>query len=273
MRASRRAPLWSLLLLAGCAPSVQLVRADGARALECPAASVEVRWLTDLDYAAAGCGRTAYLRCSSGRDAACRIIDALSAGVEVAAGAIPGGALVDPTPPTDAWAELSLSVVGPARTSEKLRVCTEEARADGIRLREGAAASATLYLGSDGNRVSLAAERTQHPLGQWSSTAVCRVAIASALSLHERVAVHQGADPIGCRIRGVVEGRDEGRLAEPSYEASLAALELAAMRAGADVVALDAMRQLGNTLILSGRAFACGRARPAPPPSPGEKSI
>jgi hypothetical protein len=173
----------------------------------------------------------------------------------------------DPMPPGGAWADVSLTLTGPAANKDKRKVCTDEARQAGIRLREGAPIAAALYLADDGNRLSFADGRPERMLGKWTTPAVCRVALAMITRLDERVRQANGQAPPNCRMLGTVDGEDRGYaffvVQMASYEAAVASMQFAALRLGGNFISVDVVRQVGLITTLNGRAFDCGAAPPA----------
>jgi hypothetical protein len=184
--------------------------------------------------------------------------------------------ITDTMPPAGAWAEVSLTLTGPAADRDKRKVCTQEARNAGITLREGAPVAAALYLSDEGNRVSFADGRPERPVGKWTSPAVCRVALSLATRLDERVRTANGQAPAGCRMVGTVDGEDRGYaffvVQMASYEAAVAQMQFAALRLGGNFVSVDVVRQVGLITTLNGRAFDCGAA-PGQPNAPGGQQI
>lgn len=176
----------------------------------------------------------------------------------------PPGSVIDNERRRDAWAELSLVVDGPAASDGKREACLTEARAAGVWLRGHASVTATLSLADEGNRVSFDDGRPQRFLGKWRAEAVCRVAIAVALKLDERIpAARDGRVPNGCRVVGNVDGQDAGymgfgELQAGSYESALAKMRFAAVRMGSNFLSVDLAQQSSPvSLQLSGRAFSC----------------
>jgi hypothetical protein len=184
--------------------------------------------------------------------------------------------VTDTMPPGGAWAELSLTITGPAASRDKRKVCIDEARAAGIRLREGAPVAAALYLADDGNRISFADGRPERMVGKWTTPAVCRVALSLATRLDERVRQANGQSPPGCRMLGSVDGEDRGYaffvVQMPSYEAAVATMQFSTLRLGGNFLSVDVVRQLGLITTLNGRAFDCGAA-PASPAAPNGQQI
>jgi hypothetical protein len=186
--------------------------------------------------------------------------------------------IVDPMPPGGAWQDVSLIVTGPKANDKKREICMSEARSAGVRLREGAPLSITLYLDGDNNRVQFRDGRPDMMLGQWTIQAVCRVAIAGAINLDDRVKTAlNNSDLSSCRQVGVVRGDDQGAIIPfsprpvlASQEAAMASMKLAALRMKANYVAIEPlsnmMMAVGSRLsaTVAGRAYECALA---PPPT------
>jgi hypothetical protein len=181
--------------------------------------------------------------------------------------------VTDTMPPGGAWADVALTMTGPAANGDKRKECIKEAREAGIRLREGAPVAAALYLSDDGNRLSFADGRPEKMLGKWTMPAVCRVALAMTTRLDERVRQANGQAPPGCNMVGTVNGEDRGYaffvVQMASYEAAIAQMQFSALRMGANFVSVDVVRQVGLITTLNGRAFNCGA--PPPPGTPGQQ--
>jgi hypothetical protein len=189
--------------------------------------------------------------------------------------------LVDPMPPGSAWQDVSLIVTGPAANAKKREICINEARSAGVRLRDGAPAAANLYLDKDNNRLTYGDGRPETMLGPWTAQAVCRVAIAGAIDLDERVkTAANDADISSCRQVGMVRGEDRGAIIPfafkpvlASQEAAMAAMKLAALRLKANYIALEPISNMmmgvstSLSFVVAARAFACASA-PAPTAKP-----
>jgi hypothetical protein len=189
--------------------------------------------------------------------------------------------LVDPMPPGAAWQDVSLVVAGPEANDKKRDICITEARGAGIRLRDGAPAGAHLYLDKDNNRVSFSDGRPETMLGAWTAQAVCRVAIAGAVNLDERVkTAASNSDVSSCRALGMVRGEDRGAIIPfafkpvlASQEAAMAAMKLAAMRLKANYVVIEPMSAMMMavatplSLVVAAKAYECASA-PAPTDKP-----
>jgi hypothetical protein len=185
--------------------------------------------------------------------------------------------IVDPMPPGGAWGDVSLIVTGPAANDKKREICISEARSAGIRLRDGAPLGATLYLDKDNNRLQYRDGRPETMLGSWTAQAVCRVAIANAINLDERVkTATSNGDLSSCRQIGMVRGDDRGAIIPFSFkpvlasqEAAMASMKLAALRLKANFVAIEPisnmMMAVGSTLsaTVAARAYDCATAPPA----------
>lgn len=183
--------------------------------------------------------------------------------------------VTDTMPPGGAWADVSLTITGPASSGDKRKACVEEARIAGIRLREGAPVAAALYLADEGNRVSFADGRPERMVGKWSMPAVCRVVLAMVTRMDERVRQANAQSPPNCRMLGSVDGEDRGYaffvVQMPSYEAAVATMQFSTLRMGGNFLSVDVVRQVGLITTLNGRAFACEMAQPPPPPQPGQQ--
>jgi hypothetical protein len=196
--------------------------------------------------------------------------------------------IVDPMPPGGAWLDVALIVTGPKANDKKRDICIAEARAAGIRLRDGAQVGAMLYLDKDNNRLQFRDGRAEMMLGQWTAQAVCRVAIANAISLDERVKVaSNNGDLSQCQPLGMVQGADQGAIVPFSFkpvlasqEAAMAAAKLAALRLKANYIALEplsnVMLSVGPALSTSvaAKAYQCASApSPTDKPQPVGKQI
>ena len=182
--------------------------------------------------------------------------------------------VTDSMPPANFWADVSMTITGPGANREKRKVCTDEARNAGVRLREGAPVAAAIFLADEGNRISFADGRPERMVGKWTTPAVCRVAIAMITRIDERVRQANGQAPPNCRMLGTVEGQDTGfaffTIQMASYEAAVAAMQFSALRMGGNFVSVDVVRQVGLTTALNGRAFDCSGAAPSPT-TPGQQ--
>jgi len=161
-------------------------------------------------------------------------------------------------PLTNAWAAVALKVEGPESNADKAAACVEEAHRFGVNIDADAPSSATLYLGGDGNRVTLASGNRS--FGKISMRALCRLSLAYALELDKRVKVNK-TEPTGCEELGAVQGEDQGYaffgVNPGSYEAALAAIQFSANERGANYVVIDVAREVGMNFSISGRAFKC----------------
>jgi hypothetical protein len=175
------------------------------------------------------------------------------------------------------WTDLTLEISGPAATRGTVSACVQEARKAGIRLRPGAPLQASLALSEHDNSVKAAGQ--SFAISQKLNPAVCRIALAKAVSLDERVQIGKTDPPANCRPLGTVAGSDQGEMnGEPgSTEASRIGAQFAALQNGANYLVVDRSESFysegswGDTIVkTTGRAFACGEP-PAmiSPPTPG----
>ena len=186
----------------------------------------------------------------------------------------------DAKPPANVWAEASLDVMGPDADNDKRKTCTKEARAMGIFLHAAAPVRTQLYLGEDGNKVSISTEPGEQFLGKWTTEGLCRVALGRATLIDSKVKVVKNEVSPVCKPMGSVEGMDQGfaffAIVMGSYEAAVVQAQVQAVRRQANVVVVDAVRQLGLNIIVNGRAFQCPPGAEAPagaPPQPTGTSL
>jgi hypothetical protein len=146
-----------------------------------------------------------------------------------------------------------------------------------------------LYLDKDNNRLQFKDGRPEVMLGQWTAQAVCRVAIADAINLDDRVRTAGNNNEVAsCRQVGMVRGADQGAIVPFSFkpvlasqEAAIAQMKMQALHLKANYVALEAFSNVmmsvgpGLSASVAARAYECATA-PTPTsttPAPIGKEI
>ncbi len=163
------------------------------------------------------------------------------------------------------WTEVALTLDGKGVDNDKRDDCVSEANKARIKLVASAPISGTLYfLDSDDYLESASVHGGRYMFAMMGASAECRLALAKMVDLESYVETAP-ADPKGCKSLGTVEGSDAGWMLPGNYDAAVAEAQFNVLSQGGNYFSMDVVRQLGNRVIINGRAFACSANSHAKP--------